>query len=303
MENRVLAAAGSACLGGVILGFTDNYVRVIAAEAGIWQFHLIRTLMALALMAGLAGAFGQRLWPRRPGPVLARSLFNAGAMFIYFGCLAFLPIGEVIAGLYTAPIFVLLIARLVYHEPVGPWRMGAVALGFGGLLLILQVWQLRITLLSLMPVLAGLLYAVGNIATRRWCAGEGALTLNAGFFLFMGIGGLIGTLSLSLMPLEAPEGAAGFLMRGWIAPTGHFLFWTAVQAVGSLVGVGLIIRGYQLADASYVAVFEYALLVFAVLWAIVLWGEVPDPAAVGGMALIAVSGVIIALRGRAEGHP
>ncbi|MFD1911356.1 DMT family transporter [Halodurantibacterium flavum] len=296
MENRVLAAAGLVCLGCLIIGFTDNYVRVIAAEAGIWQFHLIRSLMALPIMALVARMMGQGLWPRRVRPVLLRSLFAASSMFIYFGCLALMPIGEVVAGLYTAPIFVLLISALVYGERIGPWRIFGVILGFAGILIILRVDQVALSPLSLMPVLAGFLYAIGNIGTRRWCAGEGALTLNAGFFLFMGIGGAIGAMVLGILPVAAPDGPEGFVLRGWVMPSATFFFWTFVQAVGSLVGVALVIRGYQIAEASYVAVFENALLVFAVFWALVLWGEVPSLSALIGMAAIAGAGTLIALR-------
>jgi drug/metabolite transporter (DMT)-like permease len=296
--DRVLAAAGCVLLAMVTLGFIDNCVRVIATEAGLWQFHLIRTLMALPILALAAVWLGQRFRPLRPARVAARSLFNSAAMVLYFGALAFLPIGQVVAGLFTAPIFVLLISALVYGERIGPARIGAVAVAFTGILLVIGFDPARISVMTLVPVLAGFFYAVGNIATRRWCQGESAVTLTSGFFLFMGIWGILGLAALTVWPAVVPDGAAGFLTRGWVAPTGSFLFWTAVQAVGSIVGVGLVIRGYQLAEASYVAIFEYSLLLFAVLWALVLWGEVVGLREMAGMAAIAGAGAIIALRVR-----
>ena len=54
--------------------------------------------------------------------------------------------------------------------------------------------------------------------------------------------GLIGMAVLTLVPLAVPEGAAGFLQRGPVWPSGTFLFWTFVQAAGSLLGVGMMIR-------------------------------------------------------------
>ncbi len=296
--NRVLAAAGCVLLAMLTLGFTDNYVRVIAVEAGLWQFHLTRSLMALPLLALAAVWLGQRFRPLRPGRVAARSLFNSAAMMLYFGALAFLPIGHVVAGLFTAPIFVLLISALVYGERIGPARIGAVAVGFAGTLLVIGFDPARLSVMTLVPVLAGFFYAVGNIATRRWCAGESAVTLTSGFFLFMGIWGIIGLALLAVWPVVAAEGAAGFLDRGWVAPSGRFLFWTGVQAVGSILGVGLVIRGYQIAEASYVAVFEYSLLFFAVVWAFALWGDVVGLREGVGMVAIAGAGAIIALRVR-----
>lgn len=293
-RNHVLVAGGLVLLAMALIGYIDNFVRVIAEDGGLWQFHLLRSLMALPILGAAALLTGWRLRPLRPARVAARSLFNGGAMFLYFGCLALLPIGQVVAGLFTAPIFVLLISAFVYGEKVGPWRIGAVALGFFGIALILRLDRMEVTVLSLMPVLAGFFHAIASMATRRWCAGESALTLCTGFFVVMGIGGALGLGVLTVWP----QGDAGFILRGWVTPTQPFLFWTFVQAVGSIVGVALIIRGYQLADASHVAVFENTLLVFAAVWAFLLWGEVPAATALAGMVAIGVAGGIIAVRGR-----
>ena len=99
----------------------------------------------------------------------------------------------------------------------------------------------------------GAFYALGNIATREWCAGESAGTLLIGFFLGLGFLGLIGIAVLGLWQPEVPGGPAGFVLRGLVWPTGPFLFWTFVQAAGSLLGVGFMVRAYQIAEASRVA--------------------------------------------------
>jgi drug/metabolite transporter (DMT)-like permease len=96
--------------------------------------------------------------------------------------------------------------------------------------------------------------------------------------------------------LPVPEGGDGFITRGWVPPEGIFLTMIVVQAIGSLIGVGMSIKAYQLADATMVAVFENTLLVFATFWAFVLWGEAPDALGMVGLGLITVAGVIIALR-------
>jgi drug/metabolite transporter (DMT)-like permease len=72
-----------------------------------------------------------------------------------------------------------------------------------------------------------------------------------------------------------------------------------VQAVGSLLGIGLIFRGYLLGEASHVAVFEYSLLVFASFWAWVLWSQIVPPLGLAGMVLIAMAGAVIAFRSTA----
>ncbi|MDP4032763.1 MAG: DMT family transporter [Pseudorhodobacter sp.] len=297
--DRTLTAAGLILLYALAIGYTDNYVRVVAVEAGLWQFHAVRTAMALVLVAVLILPLRLRLRPVKPGAVLARSMIHAVAMLIYFGCLAFLPVAQVAAGLFTAPIFVLLISRLAYGHHIGPVRIVAVAVGFLGVVLVLGPSAMRgASLAALLPVVAGALYATGNIATREWCAQESAETLLVGFFAVLGILGLIGVALLALMPLAVPEGAAGFVQRGWVWPSSSFYFWTLVQAVGSLFGVGMMIIAYQIADASRVSVFEYIILPASAMWGWLIWGEVQSFQAVIGMVLIAGAGMLIALRAR-----
>lgn len=297
--DRTLVAALAILTYAIIIGFTDNYVRVIAEGSGLWQFHATRGAMALTILALVARPLGLRLTPRRWRPVIARSLIHGFAMLIYFGCLAFLPVAEVAAGLFTAPIFVLLISRFAFGHPVGPFRIAAVAVGFLGVILVLGPSAGEsVGPATVLPVAAGALYALGNIATKEWCAGESAETLLSGFFATLGLFGLIGMAVLAIWPLPVPEGTAGFVLRGWRPLTGTFLFWTFVQAAGSLLGVGLMIRAYQIADASRVAIFEYVILPASALWSFLIWGDVISLRAGLGMVLIFLAGLIIVLRRR-----
>jgi len=295
--NRPLAAAGMVLIFAVVIGFTDNYVRVIATDGGLWQFHAIRTAMVFTLVGLAAVPLALRLRPNRPRAVALRSLLHGSAMLVYFGCLAFLPVAQVAAGLFVAPIFVLLFSRFAFGHRIGPYRIAAVAVGFLGILMVLgPEARGSLGLYSVLPVAAGALYALGNIATREWCGGESALVLTLGFFAALGLFGLVGMGLLALWPLPVAAGEAGFVTRGAVWPSGAFLFWTMVQAVGSLGGVMAAVRAYQLAEASRVAIFEYMVLPIAALWGWVLWAEVPGALAVLGMVFIFAAGAVIALR-------
>jgi len=288
-------AAALSILGGMFaLGVTDNFVPYISETGSLWQFHLLRGVMAVIMLAVLAGVGVGVIRPTNLWAVVGRSLFPASAMLIYFGCLSVLPIGVVVAGLFTAPLFVLLISVIFQGARVGPLRIAAVLIGFVGALLVIQPDPRALDPVAFLPVLAGVLYAIGAVVTRLWCAKESAVTLSAGFFGMLAIFGAIG---VGLLPSGGPEGFDGFVLRGWMPVTGAMWFWITVQAVGSIIGIGLISRGYLLGEAGYVAVFEYSLLVFASFWAWVLWGQAVGIVALVGMALIAGAGVVITLRG------
>lgn len=279
-----------------LFGLIDNFMRLAAETGGLWQFHLLRAIIALVILVPLAWVLGVTLRPRAPGRVVLRSTLNSVAMVIYFGCLGFMPIAQVVAGLFTAPIFVVLFSVLLFGERIGPRRILAVGLGFCGIVLVLRPEAGDLTALSILPVIAGALYGLGNLVTRRWLGDEGTLTLLGGFFGLMMVWGALGCVVLALWPMPVAPGAEGWATRGWVAPEGVFLVMILVQGVGSLLGVGLSIKAYQLADATMVAVFENSLLVFATLWAFFLWGEAPDALGLAGLGLITVAGVIIALR-------
>lgn len=286
-------AALSVLAGMATLGLTDNFVPYISERGSLWQFHFIRSLMAFAVLGCIVALGYGRFRALNPLGVIGRSFFQATAMLIYFGCLSVLPIGVVVAGLFTSPLFIVLISVLFQGRKVGMIRWAAVGAGFVGALLVIRPDPSALDPVAFLPVVAGLLYAIGAVATRAWCEGESTLTLTAGFFGMLGVFGLIGVF---VLPGGAPAGHAGFVLRAWGPLDAAMLFWFAVQAAGSLVGIALIFRGYQVGDASHVAVFEYSLLVFASFWAWVIWNETVSMLAFAGMVLIGLAGTVIAVR-------
>ena len=299
MANPTIDARRSAAMilaGMMTLGLSDNFVPFITEAGSLWQFHLIRGGLAVALFAVLGLLGFARFWPRRFWRVLARNVFTAGAMLLYFGCLAFLPIGVVVAGLFTAPLFVLMISAIVQRRRVGPVRWAAVVVGFLGALMVIRPDPDNLDVVAFLPIVAGLLYAIGAVATRAWCEGEGTVAMSAVFFALLAIFGTVGCL---VLPQGGALGAEGFVVRGWMPLTGNMVFWYAVQAVGALIGIAFIFGGYQSGEASYVAIFEYSLLIFASFWAWILWQQEVPPMAMLGMALIFAAGAVIALRSEA----
>lgn len=294
--DRPHVAALAVVTGMALLGLIDTLVPRIATEIGLWQFHAMRSALALPCLALAARLAGWRLLPLRPRRVAARSFLAGTAMAFYFAALAFLPVAVVAAGLFTAPVFVLLLSRGLLGQPIGRQRLVAVALGFAGILCILRPGTTALGLVAVLPILAGAFWGAAALATRELCAGEGAASLLAGFFAVLGLWGMAGLGALTLWPQEAAPGAAGFLLRGWVTPGPETLLLLLAQAAGSLVGVGLLIVAYGWGEAAQITVFEYSLLVFAAFWAWLLRGQTVDALAVAGMALIAASGVATSVR-------
>lgn len=296
VETRPLAAAVWMLAAMMMIGVIDNFVAVIAGSIGLWQFYVIRMVIALPLiwLMSLAG-MGALRW-MRPGRVLLRSLFVALAMLFYFASLAVMPIAQALAGLFTSPIFVLIITVMGFGNRIGPWRVLAVGCGFAGVLMVLQPDPENFSWVTLMPVLGGFFYALGALATREWCAGESTVGMLAGVMGMQGVMGLSMLGVLWLFGIGEAGGALAFLTRGWVWAFSEIHIWLLIQAVGSVAGVFGIIKAYQLTEPSYVAVFEYSVMIFGPLFAWVWFGQGIGPWQVWGIALISLAGAIIALR-------
>lgn len=297
IQNQPIKGILFAVLSMSGVGYIDNFIQVIAAEAGLWQFHFCRALVICLTLVTLSLIFRWRMRPKNWRAVLWRSVFFATSMIAYFGAAGMIPLAQAAAGLFTGPIFVLLISAAFLGTRIGIWRILAVAIGFAGVVLILKPEQTGLTPLVVIPVLGGLLYALGGISTRQWCSGESTVTLLLGAFGGLGIFGACGLIWFGLFP-ASPELLAElpFFAKGWVTLTPTFIFWTLVQAFGSMIAVSLLTKGYQMTEASYVAVAEYWFLVAAAFWGFALWGQVPDMRAIFGILAIVLAGLIIVFR-------
>jgi len=281
-----------------IIGIVDNVVILLAEHIGLWQFHLSRSLLMLPLVAGLSLLGLGSLRPKRPGPVILRSVLVASAMLFYFSALAFIPIAQALAGLFTSPIFVLLISALAMGQRIGPWRVLAVLVGFAGILLVLQPNPYAFDARTLLPVAGGLFYALSAVITRSHCADESTVVLLAGMVIALGAAGAVGVAVFTALPAPVPDGPDGFVTRGWVWGMQPALPWIIVQAVASTIAVFMLIKAYQLGEPSYVAVFEYSVMIAGPLFAWVAFGQTIVVMQVAGIGLIATAGALLGWRSR-----
>lgn len=296
-SNRPLFAAAMVVCGMTLIGFIDNFVQVFAEHAGLWQFHLLRSLIAIPAIFAVALLAGFRLWPTNWGGALLRTALLASSMLLYFGSLPMAPIAQVGAGLFTSPIWVLVFSAILFRASIGPRRILAVAIGFSGAMLILRPWEAGFTIWSVVPIIAGSLYALAMIATRRYCADEPTLGLNLFFFAALGIAGAAGTAVLSIAPQPDLAAEASFFFQGWVWPLSIEVWGLlTMQAIGSIIAVLTVTKGYQSAETSLVIPFEYTFLISASVTAWLLFGQGVDRLTLIGMVLIVGAGIFIATR-------
>ena len=203
------------------------------------------------------------------------------------------------AGLYTYPLFVSLLAGPVLGERVGLWRITALAIGASGAMLVLDPWDESFSLVQVLPVMAGFLYAVNTMIIRKHCRNESPLTL--AFFVALAFiaSGLAGIVLLTLFPFSVEAQQANpFVAVGWPTLTLTVLGFVVLASVLNLTGNICLSRAYQTADSSWLAPLDFSYLLFAAIWGKLLFDHWPENQAIVGMVLIAGAGMVTAWRER-----
>lgn len=289
-----LLAAFLLTIGISIMGLSDNLVRLVSQDIGLGQYHFLRSALSILLFLIIRGFVSFRLQIINWRPVLLRTLFLSLSMTLFFSVLSFLPVALAGAGLFTSPVFVLLFSVVIFRMRPGWRRILAVVLGSVGVWFVLRPDTQNFQLIQILPILAGAFYAGASLTTRRYCAEESPYALTMAYFVMIGLIGLVGAVVIELAGIQGRDQAA-FLLRGLIWPDAATCGWIAVMSLLSVVGIFMITKAYQMAETSYMSIFEYSYLISAGLVGWLLWGSVFGVSEFTGMGLIVVAGVVAAI--------
>ena len=243
-------------------------------------------LVWLALRRELATG----LRTQNPYGHLWRGLMGTSAMGFGVAGLAFLPLPEVTAIGDAAPLLTVIFAAMFLGEEVRAFRIAAVGLGLAGVLIVASP---RLTIdssagsseaLGAMLVLFGAVFAaLAQVFVRKLVDTERTPTIVFWFSMTATL------LSLVTLPW------------GWVWPTP--LDWVTLIMVGLLGGIGqiLLTSSYREADASLIAPFDYASMLFALIIGYVAFDEVPTLTMLAGASLVIAAGILIIWRERQLG--
>ena len=283
-------------------------IKTVAARFPVAEVVLFRSAFALVvLVAWLAarGEFPAALHTRRPLGHVGRSLMGMGGMFANFVALSFLPLAAATAFTFATPLIVVVLAALLLHETVRPYRWAAVAIGFVGVMVMLSeslgsglggAAAASPATIGAMVALAGAVAsAAAMIQTRRLTLSEAT---GAIVFYFSTLTGVFSALLLGVAALwpEGAPGAAFAIGQRFVAPSAWDL--VLLVAVGLFGGAGQILmtHSYRYADASIIAAFDYTAMLWALALGVLLFGEAPSPRILLGASIVVACGVAVLWR-------
>lgn len=212
-----------------------------------------------------------RLWRMH----VVRALAQMGASFFFFLSLTRVGLAEATAIMDINPVLITLGAALFFGERLGPRRLLGVAAALCGSLIIIRPGSEVFSPYAVLPLMAALCYSTFALVTRGIGRQEDPWTA------LIWTGGLAGLLlGLALPPV-------------WVTPAAADLPLFLGMAVLGTVGQFFMIRAFTVAEASVVAPFGYVGLLFATLWGVLFFGEMPDAWTGLGAAIIVAAGLYV----------
>ena len=289
-----------AVLASVAFSLNDASVKWLSGDYPLHQLILMRSMVALsitlAIVVPLEGGWS-RLRTRRPMMHVLRGFCVVLANLAFFCGIAVIPLAEATAVFFVAPLLVTGFSALFLKEPVGVRRWSALAVGFVGVLVIVQPGAVEFRWAMLLPIAAAIGYATLHTLTRNMGLTERASTMALYIQLtFIVVCTVMGLIFGNGRFAGTGNPAIDFLLREWTWPPTEDLAVIFGLGVCSAAGGYLISQAYRLGEAGLVAPFEYGTLVLAIVWGYVIWNELPGTSSGLGILLILGSGVYVAVR-------
>jgi drug/metabolite transporter (DMT)-like permease len=276
------------CLAAFCFACMDTIGKYLVARLPVievaWARYMASCILVMALFMP---RMGRRLWrTNRPGIQLVRGGLLAASSSCFILSLAYLPLAEMVALTFVAPIVVALLSGPFLGERVGRvlW-LGTIG-GFAGVLIVLRPGGDVFHWASLLPIAAALNYGVYQILTRKISTSENPVT---SLFHASWVGALALSLPLPWVWQTPPDAvSAGLLaLMGAVAGVAHYAAIKAVEA----------------APPSALAPYTYTQLVWAIVFGLALFGQFPDLVTLVGMAVIVGSAMGVSLAGARRRAP
>jgi drug/metabolite transporter (DMT)-like permease len=282
----------SAQLAGIVLmlagicmfSLGDALGKFMVATYPVGQFMLLRACAALVLI-------GPSIWQQRskfrclerPWLQLIRVVLSTLEIAAFFLATVYLPLADVTTYYLATPVFVTALSAIVLREQVGWRRWSAILIGFCGVVIALKPSAQTLTWPAMIALGGSLAFSWLMLITRSLRATPDIVLASAQF---------LGTVVFGIV--VAPF---GFLTPTWT----HLGLFIASGAI-SVCALFCVNRSLKLAPASMVVPYQYSMIIWAVMFGYIVFGDVPRAHTALGAAIIITAGLYIFWRERELGR-
>jgi drug/metabolite transporter (DMT)-like permease len=261
-------------MSGAIVSFSSMAVagRALAPELDTFEMMFYRSLIGIVIVLVVGGALRRlhEITTRRLGLHLLRNVFHFSAQNLWFFSLTFIPLAQVIALEFTAPLWVTLLAPLVLGERITRIRAIATGIGFLGILIVARPGFTEINPGVIAAAASAIGFAGNILFTKR-------LTRTA-------------SITCILFWLVVMQAVMGFVAAGWdgdIAwPSAAAWPWLAVIGCAGLLAHLCLTNALAIAPAAVVVPFDFLRLPVIAVVGMLVYAEALDIFVFVGAAVI-----------------
>jgi S-adenosylmethionine uptake transporter len=276
LKNALVAGILLMLAGDFMFALNDAMGKWLVASFSVGQVVLVRSVGAFLVLGPMIAKQGGRKLFRLDRPWL--QFWRAAATTIdtacFYAAVVYLPLADVMSFYMAGPIYVAALSHFLLGEKVGWRRWAAILIGFAGVLVMLKPSSAAFSLSSIYALAGSLAFGFAIILSRR-LRGTSDTTL----VTWQTIGTLLVGAVLALGSWRTPSAldVGAMLLLGIVSCVAHLL----------------ITRALKLAPASTLAPLHYTLLLWAVVFGLVFFGDVPGPRILAGSAIVVLAGLFI----------
>ncbi|NKB56996.1 MAG: EamA family transporter [Alphaproteobacteria bacterium] len=279
-SSRQLKGIFCLIVAGAILAFTDGMSKFLTGSfppGEILFFRSIFVFIPISIMVWRSGGVRAVRIVNWNGQI-ARGLFAVVTSFMFMVAIKHMPLADITAVMFASPIILTALAPYFLGEQVGWRRWTAVAVGFGGTLMMIRPGGDTLLWPSLLALGATFLICFRDIATRRLSKTDNANSIMICTTACVMLGGL----SSALFGWRTPdlEALGLFMLTGILQGTGQYF----------------LVSAFLYGEAVVVAPFRYFTLIWATLYGYLMFGDIPGLNTLLGAAIVIGSGLFIFYR-------
>lgn len=267
-------------LGIFLFSVNDALGKWLVGTYSVSMVLLFRSFAALVLLAPFiwrdGGLRGLAAAPR-PGLQFARVALATIEVGCFYFAVRFLPLADVMTYYLAGPIYVAAMSALILKERIDRRRWAAILVGFAGVVVVLDPSAASLTPPALVAIAGSLIFAVLMIVTRQ-------------------LRGTKDSALLAFSTTAAMTAGAVTAPFAWVPPTARDFALLSLLGIVALVASLCVNRSLKLAPASVVVPYQYTMILWAVLFGYLFFGDGLKPNVVAGAAIIVASGLYIFLR-------
>jgi S-adenosylmethionine uptake transporter len=275
-SNLLLAGILLMLGGDFMFALNDAMGKWLVASFSVGQVVLIRSIGAFAILGPMIARQGaSRLVAiDRPWLQFMRVAATTLDTAFFYAAVVFLPLADVMSFYMAGPIYVAALSHFLLGEKVGWRRWAAILVGFAGVIIMLEPTSAALSWASIFAFLGSIAFGFAIVLSRQ-LRGTSDTTL----VTWQTIGTLLVGAVLAIGNWRTPSALdlGGMLLLGIVSCAAHMM----------------ITRALKMAPASTLAPLHYSLLLWAVVFGLVFFGDVPSGRILAGSAIVVFAGLFI----------